>query len=197
MSVIEGGRREEEARRSSGCSTKNKNPTRQCGEQKKRDEDANTSPPHAETCLSASRLKTSHRLTANEEVGNDIGCYLGYNPVAKRCDDYSLACGALSIGKALEDKTATHCERRRLKSHRCILLRLFWSRRCLQAQCWQGPGFGAASLPRKNASKQPQKPRPLRKMQAESRGAHRDAGAYTMPLAEHQVPRLPREMQGA
>ena len=155
MSVIEGGRREEEARRSSGCSTKNKNPTRQCGEQKKRDEDANTSPPHAETCLSASRLKTSHRLTANEEVGNDIGCYLGYNPVAKRCDDYSLACGALSIGKALGDKTATHCERRRLKSHRCILLRLFWSRRCLQAQCRQGPGFGAASLPRKMQASSP------------------------------------------
>ena len=48
----------------------------------------------------------------NEDIRIDIGCHLGYDPVVKSCDAYSQACGALSIGKALEDKTAAHCKRR-------------------------------------------------------------------------------------
>ena len=60
-----------------------------------KDQDVKTPRPHAGSSLSASRLKTSRRLTANEGVGNDI---------AKGCEHYSLARGACRSASSLRTR---------------------------------------------------------------------------------------------
>ena len=58
-----------------------------------KDQDVKTPRPHAGSSLSASRLKTRRRLTANEGVGNDV---------AKGCEHYSLARGARRSASSLK-----------------------------------------------------------------------------------------------